>query len=546
MKTINRNLFIIPGVSFLFILCVVYIGIDVRFKLKEVESRANILSGLSYIQKDLNLFIDDVTYYRNIATTTHLLFLAEQQESKLINAKEIDPIIAFFATTESYTKLRKAPLIQTRISILIDGQRKQLRVLSQELKISWIAIFLLGLLGCLLAIAGSILSLLFAKRSKNLATAERKRIIAIDNAEERKKIKYEFLTIVSHELKTYLNVIIGLTNLIQDRNKDQELEADLEMLRVSSQGLKSTIDSSIDLGDIEKGIVILNNQPIRLSKYINSIVHSFIPSARQNKVDIHLEYDENIPLEVSGDPFRLNQILFNLIKNAIKFETNGLVIISTKLISNQDNIAKIRFSVIDNTIAVKPIETDKIFESFSQENERITENYGGGGIGLSIIRNLLIVMNSEIQLKSKAGQGSMFYFELDMEISETSEAKKNSLNGPVLIVDDNKINRVLLSRYLSVLNIKVDEAESAADAILACKKTNYRIILMDLQMPIIDGVEATKIIREQKSNLDTAIFAVSASSKEIMKKKCKDVDFTGFIPKPIDREELIRIVSQYC
>ena len=128
----------------------------------------------------------------------------------------------------------------------------------------------------------------------------------------------------------------------------------------------------------------------------------------------------------------------------------------------------------------------------------------------------------------------------------TSEAKKNSLNGPVLIVDDNKINRVLLSRYLSVLNIKVDEAESAADAILACKITNYRIILMHLQMPIIDGVEATKIIREQKSNLDTAIFAVSASSKEIMKKKCKDVDFTGFIPKPIDREELIRIVSQYC
>ena len=408
MKTINRNLFIIPGVSFLFILCVVYIGIDVRFKLKEVESRANILSGLSYIQKDLNLFIDDVTYYRNIATTTHLLFLAEQQESKLINAKEIDPIIAFFATTESYTKLRKAPLIQTRISILIDGQRKQLRVLSQELKISWIAIFLLGLLGCLLAIAGSILSLLFAKRSKNLATAERKRIIAIDNAEEGKKIKYEFLTIVSHELKTYLNVIIGLTNLIQDRNKDQELEADLEMLRVSNQGLKSTIDSSIDLGDIEKGIVILNNQPIRLSKYINSIVHSFIPSARQNKVDIHLEYDENIPLEVSGDPFRLNQILFNLIKNAIKFETNGLVIISTKLISNQDNIAKIRFSVIDNTIAVKPIETDKIFESFSQENERITENYGGGGIGLSIIRNLLIVMNSEIQFKVKHTSLSCF------------------------------------------------------------------------------------------------------------------------------------------
>ena len=102
MKTINRNLFIIPGVSFLFILCVVYIGIDVRFKLKEVESRANILSGLSYIQKDLNLFIDDVTYYRNIATTAHLLFLAEQQESKLINAKEIDPIIAFFARPMSH------------------------------------------------------------------------------------------------------------------------------------------------------------------------------------------------------------------------------------------------------------------------------------------------------------------------------------------------------------------------------------------------------------------------------------------------------------
>jgi signal transduction histidine kinase/CheY-like chemotaxis protein len=546
MKSINPKFFFIPVISFVFIIGVIFIGIDVRFRLKEVESRANTLSGLSHIQKDLNLFIYDVTYYRNIATTTHLLFLAEQKESKLIKAKEINPIITFLSTLESHVKLRKAQKLQTRISILIDGQRKQLRVLSQELKISWITIFLMSLLGCLLAIAGSILSLLFAKRSKNLVISERKPIIAIDNAEERKKIKYEFLTIVSHELKTYLNVIIGLTNLIQDRNKDQELEADLEMLRLSNQGLKSTIDNSIDLGDIEKGMVILNNTPIRLSKYIKSIVHSFIPSARQNKVDIHLEYDENIPLEVSGDPFRLNQILFNLIKNAIKFGTNGLVIISTKLISNQDNIAKIRFSVIDNAIGIDPVKTDKIFESFSQVNERITENYRGGGIGLSIIKNLLIVMNSEIQLKSKPGQGSMFYFELDMEFSETSEAKKNPVGGPVLIVDDNKINRILLSRYLDVLNIRVDESESADDAILACKKTDYRIILMDLQMPIIDGVEATKIIREQKSNLNTAIFAVSSSSKEAMKLKCKGVDFTGFIPKPIDRKELIQIVSQYC
>lgn len=132
-----------------------------------------------------------------------------------------------------------------------------------------------------------------------------------------------------------------------------------------------------------------------------------------------------------------------------------------------------------------------------------------------------------------------------MEITETFEAQKNPLIGQVLIVDDNEINRILLSRYLGALNIKADEAKSGTEAILACKKTDYRIILMDLQMPVIDGVEATKIIRSNNPNSNTAIFAISASSKEKMKRKCKEVDFTGFIPKPIDREELIRTLNQY-
>lgn len=228
--------------------------------------------------------------------------------------------------------------------------------------------FLLSLLGCVFAIAGSILFLLYAKRSRALLITERERTLAIEKAEDGNKIKQEFLNIETHELKTYLNAITGLTNLIQDRNADQELEDDLEMLRLSNQGLKSIIDNSIYLGDIEKGTVILKPQPIRLSKYLKGIVHSFIPLSQQNSVDIHLEYNNDIPIEVLGDPFRLNQILFNLIKNAIKFGENGLIIISTKLISNKGNIAKIRLSVIDNGIGVTPIETNKIFKGFYQSN----------------------------------------------------------------------------------------------------------------------------------------------------------------------------------
>jgi len=140
------------------------------------------------------------------------------------------------------------------------------------------------------------------------------------------------------------------------------------------------------------------------------VVHSFIPSAQQNQVDIQLDYDENIPLEVEGDPFRLNQILFNLIKNAIKFGKNGRVIVSIKLVSIEVNQAKIRFNVIDNGIGIASVEVDKIFKSFSHANEAIMENYGGSGIGLSIIKNLLVLMNSEIQLKSEPGKGSLFYF----------------------------------------------------------------------------------------------------------------------------------------
>ena len=275
------------------------------------------------------------------------------------------------------------------------------------------------------------------------------------------------------------------------------------------------------------------------------VVHSFIPSAQQNQVDIQLDYDENIPLEVEGDPFRLNQILFNLIRNAIKFGKNGRVIVSIKLVSIEVNQAKIRFNVIDNGIGIASVEVDKIFKSFSHANEAIMENYGGSGIGLSIIKNLLVLMNSEIQLKSEPGKGSLFYFELDMPISRTPDQEKSAKSTPILIVDDNKINRIILGLYLDVLNIKAEEASTGNEAIEACKKQDYRIVFMDLQMPEMDGIEATRIIRENHPNSNMVIFAVSASSKDTMKQKCKGVDFTGFIAKPIDRAELIKSVNQY-
>lgn len=546
MKRVNQNLFLIPIISFLFIVGVVYIGIDVRLKLKEIETRAQVLDGLNIIQKDLNLFLEDVTYVRSIQTEKHLLFLKGKMGSKLMDDEEVVELINFFSTMESHTQHRHAPKILTKIFALIDFQRNRLNSLSQELKIRWIAVFLLGLLGCLFAIAGSILFLLFAKRTKNLALAENDRIIALEKAEQANKIKYEFLTIVSHELKTYLNAITGLTNLIQERNDNKELDGDLEMLRLSNQGLKNIIDNSIDLGDIEMGEVELNIQPIKLSKYLKGVVHSFIPSAQQNNVELRFEYDEGIPNEVLGDPYRLNQILFNLIKNAVKFGENGLVTISAKLVSRMASEVCIRFSIIDNGIGISAGETDRIFNSFSHANEGITEKYGGSGIGLSIIRNLLLLMKSEIKLKSNPGQGSIFYFELNMGVAKSMTQPENTANGSILIVDDNKINRVILSRYLSVLNISVDEAKSGAEAIEACKKYDYNIVFMDLQMPDVDGIETTKTIRANSPNSKTAIFAVSASSKEVMRKKCKEVEFTGFIPKPIDREDLIRTVNQYC
>lgn len=280
--------------------------------------------------------------------------------------------------------MRQAPIVQAKINSLLDVQQSALNALNQELKIKWFIVFVLDILGCLFAVAGSILLMLFARRSQHLLIAEKERSIALEKAEEGNKIKHEFLTIVSHELKTYLNAITGLTNLIQDRNKDIELKDDLEMLRLSNQGMKSIIDNSIDLGDIEMGSLVLNNQSINLSKYLKGVVHSFIPSAQQNQVDIQLDYDENIPLEVEGDPFRLNQILFNLIKNAIKFGKNGRVIVSIKLVSIEVNQAKIRFNVIDNGIGIASVEVDKIFKSFSHANEAIMENYGGSGIGLSL------------------------------------------------------------------------------------------------------------------------------------------------------------------
>ena len=337
------------------------------------------------------------------------------------------------------------------------------------------------------------------------------------------KAKTNFLSTVTHELRTPLYAVTGLTHLLLEENPAEHQKEHLKSLKFSGEYLLNFINDILQINKIDADKLEALNVEFKLKTVLTDVIDSLQQKANENNTKIVLDYDNQIPMHLMGDPVKLSQIIMNLVGNALKFTEDGQVDVITKLQDKDEdeNKAKIYFEIRDTGIGISEEQQKNIFDSFEQGSVQINREYGGTGLGLTIVKSLLGLFNSKINLKSEIDVGSSFYFDLELEYQENivadvsfevSQEDFNFKGLHVLVVEDNKINQVITKKMLNKKEITCDIANNGNEAIDAAKNKRYDAILMDIHMPGISGEEATIQIRI--FNKDIPIIALTAISMD--------------------------------
>lgn len=370
--------------------------------------------------------------------------------------------------------------------------------------------------------------------------------LAKEKAEKASLAKAQFLSTITHELRTPLYAVTGLTHLLLEENPKPDQKEHLNSLKFSGEYLLSLINNILDLNKLEANKVEIEKTSFDLKKRMNDVLIALKKTADDKKNNLHLEYDETIPNKLSGDPLKLSQILINLIGNSLKFTQNGDVFIRIKKMKEINNRVLLHFEIEDNGVGISKKKQKSIFESFSQASLQINRKFGGTGLGLAIVKNLLELMGSKIQLESQLGKGSKFWFDINFAVSEEYSETKDARsvkeldfdfleNKKVLVVEDNKINQMITKKILEKNKMVCDVADNGMDAVKLVKENEYDIILMDIHMPGISGIEATQDIR--KFNKGLPIIALTAVTIDENLDDFYRAGFNEIIPKPFKTEE---------
>ncbi len=384
-----------------------------------------------------------------------------------------------------------------------------------------------------------------ARANELLQNKNTELILAKENAERASEAKVQFLSTITHELRTPLYAVTGLTHLLLEESPTPNQKEHLNSLKFSGEYLLSLINNILDLNKLEANKVELENTSFNLKKRINDVLIALGKSAKDRNNKLHYKFDDAIPTKLKGDPLKVSQVLINLIGNSIKFTQNGDISIKVKLINQIDNKVFLNFQIEDNGVGISEKKQQSIFENFTQGSVQINRKFGGTGLGLSIVKNLLSLMDSEIRLESELGKGSKFLFDLKFEIFEdktadyAEEAKKIDYNilvdKHILIVEDNKINQLITRKILEKSKIICDVADNGDIAVHKVQENTYDLILMDIHMPGISGIEATKQIRE--FNTEIPVIALTAVTLDDNLDEFYDNGFNDIIPKPYKTEE---------
>jgi PAS domain S-box-containing protein len=372
-----------------------------------------------------------------------------------------------------------------------------------------------------------------------------------ESAEIARRVGERFLANMSHEIRTPMNAIIGFTDIVLKTPLTSEQYKYIEAIKISGDNLLVIINDILDFSRMRSGKIPIENKAFKLSHIISMCAELMLPKALEKGLRLSVNIDKNVPNDLTGDPTRLNQVLLNLTANAIKFTSEGEVTINVKLLSETNDEAELELMVKDTGIGIPKDKLSTIFEAFMQANNDTARKYGGTGLGLAIVKQLAELQGGSVSVSSKEGKGTCFYFRIKYRKVQASDQAityqpitytyENEIkNVKVLLAEDNEMNQLLAQKVLTDWGWNVDVVENGIDTIEKLSKKDFDIILMDIQMPDMDGYETTHRIRNDmpapKCNIP--IIAVTAHLMSGEEEKCYKIGMNGYISKPFDSKVL--------
>jgi signal transduction histidine kinase/CHASE3 domain sensor protein/ActR/RegA family two-component response regulator len=388
-----------------------------------------------------------------------------------------------------------------------------------------------------------------------LEKAKAELTVSRDQAQQATEAKSRFLANMSHEVRTPLNGILGMTSLLLDRPLEAEAREYASSIKMSGEALLALVNDILDFSKIEAGRLELEHVDFDLFSTLQDIAKTFTHVARQKNLSLTLETDPKLPHLVNGDPGRIRQILLNLIGNAIKFTPKGSIHIKLTCLNPED--VRLRFDVRDTGIGIDAATIKTLFREFSQADVSTTRRYGGTGLGLSICKKLVELMGGEVGVESEVGQGSNFWFTLQLALARAQKLKSESeaiielaTDGRpwrVLVGEDNQVNQIIIAKMLERLGVRCDVAGNGKEVIEAVQMRPYDLILMDCHMPEMDGYEATSFIRESKSiaNNRIPIIAMTANALKGDREKTLAAGMDDYLSKPLDIKKVRSVLAKW-
>ncbi len=370
-----------------------------------------------------------------------------------------------------------------------------------------------------------------------------------ENAETANRSKSMFLANMSHEIRTPLNGILGLLGFLRKRvQNDEQLEL-MHEIEGLTQNLMGIINDLLDYSKIESDMLYLDDVNFNLINEMSEVLAIYRRSAQEKHIQMVSKVDEKIPVYVKGDPVRLKQIIGNILGNAVKFTDRGSVRVSADLVSDDGENATIKFRITDTGRGIDEIEQSRIWSVFHLGDESYTRQHGGAGLGLTISRKLVSLMKGTIGVNSRLGEGSSFWFTVSLKHGVEPNLLNIRKYKKILLVEDNLINQKVASSSLKSLGFEVDLADNGQVAVDKFKKNDYDLILMDIQMPVMDGITAAKAIRkiereEMQAVKPIHIIAITANSMKDDRMKCLEAGMDDYLSKPFNLDKFPMIISQ--
>jgi CheY-like chemotaxis protein/HPt (histidine-containing phosphotransfer) domain-containing protein len=366
---------------------------------------------------------------------------------------------------------------------------------------------------------------------------------------------------MSHEIRTPMNAILGLTRLVLDTKLTPRQQDFLKKAHASARALLGILNEILDFSKIEAGHMSVEQIPFRLGETLEHMADLFDAQIEEKGLKLFFEVAPGTPAEILGDPLRLAQVLTNLVGNAVKFTERGEIHIQVEVVEHTPTTQRLRFAVSDTGIGLSREQAQRLFQAFTQVDSSTTRKYGGTGLGLAICKQLVELMGGEISASGVEGQGSTFVFTIQAGVVPSSDmaqppaqvgALSDKVEPPqglqgvrVLLVEDNALNRLMAAEFLKRRGVSITLAGHGGEAVERVKNETFDAVLMDLHMPVMDGLEATRLIRELPRGKSLPIIAMTAAVLQADRDRCAAAGMVDFITKPIDPEEMIRALLQW-